>query len=69
MDKVTHLRNYASYLKFVQNELDKLFEKQNSFGEFVNMLRNYGNFIGISGYGEQLNFIHLNQTMILLVFE
>ena len=27
MDKVTHLRNYAIYLKFVQNELDKLFEK------------------------------------------
>ena len=47
----------------------KLFEKQNCFGEFVNILRNYGNFIGHSGYGEQLNFIHLNQTMILLVFE
>ena len=47
----------------------KLFEKQNSFGEFVNILRNYGKFVGLSGYGEQLNFIHLNQTMILLVFE
>ena len=47
----------------------KLFEKENSFGEFVNMLRNYGKFIGLSGYGEQLNFFHLNQTMILLVFE
>ena len=47
----------------------KLFEEESIFGEFVNVLRNYGNFIGISGYGEQLNFIHLNQTMILLVFE
>ena len=46
-----------------------LFEEQNSFGEFVNQLRGYGKFIGISGYGEQLDFIHLNQTMVLLVFE
>ena len=47
----------------------RLFEKENNFGEFVNVLRNYGKFTGLSGYGEQLNFIHLNQTMILLVFE
>lgn len=47
----------------------QLFESQNCFGEFVNGLRNYGRFIGISGYGEQLDFIHLNQTMVLLVFE
>lgn len=47
----------------------KLFEDNSSFGEFVNVLRNYGKFIGLSGYGEQLNYIHLNQTMILLVFE
>lgn len=31
MDKVTHLKNYAIYLKFVQNELDKLFEKQKEY--------------------------------------
>ncbi len=47
----------------------RLFEKKSCFGEFVNVLRNYGKFIGLSGYGEQLNNIHLNQTMILLVFE
>ena len=47
----------------------RLFENENCFGEFVNVLRNYGTFIGVSGYGEQLNFVHLNQTMILLVFE
>lgn len=47
----------------------RLFEKESCFGEFVNVLRNYGKFIGVSGYGEQLNYIHLNQTMILVVFE
>ena len=47
----------------------KLFEKEGCFGEFVNILRNYGKYIGVSGYGEQLNYVHLNQTMILLVFE
>ena len=47
----------------------KMFEKDSSFGEFVNVLRNHGKYIGVSGYGEQLNFIHLNQTMILVVFE
>ena len=47
----------------------KLFESKSTFGEFVNVLRNHGKFIGLSGYGEQLNYIHLNQTMILLVFE
>lgn len=47
----------------------KLFEKENCFSEFVNGLRKYGSFIGLSGYGEQLDIIHLNQTMILAVFE
>ena len=46
-----------------------LFESENCFGEFVNVLRKYGNFMGVSGYGEQLDYIHLNQTMVLLVFE
>ena len=46
-----------------------LFENENCFGEFVNQLRNYGHFIGVSGYGEQLDYIHLNQTMLLIVFE
>lgn len=46
-----------------------LFEEEGCFGEFVNQLRGYGSFIGISGYGEQLDYIHLNQSMVLLVFE
>lgn len=47
----------------------RLFENESLFGEFVNVLRSHGKFIGVSGYGEQLNYIHLNQTMILIVFE
>ncbi len=47
----------------------KFFEDNSIFGEFVNVLRNHGKFIGLSGYGEQLNYIHLNQTMVLIVFE
>lgn len=47
----------------------KYFENQGCFGEFVNALRSYGKFIGVSGYGEQMDFIHLNQSMVLLVFE
>ncbi len=47
----------------------KLFEDNSSFGEFVNVLKSNGKYIGLSGYGEQLNYIHLNQTMILIVFE
>ncbi len=47
----------------------RYFEKQNCFGEFVNNLRNFGKFIGISGYGEQYNYVHLNQIMVLVVFE
>jgi hypothetical protein len=46
-----------------------LFESENCFSEFVNELRKYGHFIGVSGCGEQLDYIHLNQTMVLIVFE
>lgn len=48
----------------------KLFEQTNTFEDFRTQLSaNYGNFIGFSGYGEQLNYIHLNQSMVLAVFE
>lgn len=47
----------------------QLFERNNKFGEFVNTLRNFGCFIGVSGYGEQLGNVHFNQTMVLAVFE
>ena len=29
----------------------------------------YGNYVGMSGFGEQMNYEHLNQTMIIAVFE
>lgn len=48
----------------------RMFEKDNMFDSFCNTLKSgYGTFIGISGYGEQLNAIHLNQSMLVLMFE
>lgn len=48
----------------------RLFESQKRFDDFVLFLKdNYGCFIGLSGYGEQLDFVHLNQTMIIACFE
>ena len=47
-----------------------LFEKENKLYHFISTLKsNYGDFIGLSGYGEQLNFIHLNQSMVIALFE
>lgn len=48
----------------------KLFQQKKLFEKFCDKLnKNYGNFIGMSGYGEQLNNFHFNQTMVLLCFE
>lgn len=48
----------------------KLFEKNKVFDAFVqNLKSDYGDFIGISGFGEQINFTQLNQTLVLVVFE
>lgn len=47
-----------------------LFEKENKQYVFVSTLkRNYGDFIGLSGYGEQLDFVHLNKSLVIAVFE
>ena len=47
-----------------------LFEEENQMSNFVSKLSDfYGNIIGMSGYGEQMNLMHLNQTMILVLFE
>lgn len=47
-----------------------LFEKNNRMEDFNKTLtHNYGQFFGISGYGEQIDFLHLNQTMIIALFE
>lgn len=40
------------------------------FEDFNSRLKNeYGDFIGVSGYGEQMNYEHLNQTMLIACFE
>ena len=57
---------------FVVNCISRsiFFERTNIIDEFSAMLgENYGSYIGISGYGEQMDFEHLNQTMIVAVFE
>ena len=52
------------------DEVMKLFEKENKLYHFISTLKaNYGDFIGLSGFGEQLGFIHLNQSMVIAVFE
>ena len=48
----------------------KLFEKNNSFDTFnQNLKAELGDFIGLSGFGEQINYSQLNQTLVLAVFE
>ena len=48
----------------------RLFEKNKMFDSFnENLKSDYGDFIGISGFGEQINFTQLNQTLVLAVFE
>lgn len=48
----------------------KLFEKNKTFDAFVqNLKSDYGDFIGLSGFGEQINFTQLNQTLVFAVFE
>ena len=44
-------------------ELGKMMEYNNS------LISDYGTFIGLSGHGEQFDYKHLNQTMLILVFE
>lgn len=48
----------------------ELFETDNCFDLFFNNLKKISNsFIGISGLGEQLGTVNLNQTMIILIIE
>lgn len=41
--------------------------KMGEYGDFLTA--NYGCYIGVSGHGEQYNYMHLNQTMLILFFE
>ncbi|WP_294376210.1 FIST signal transduction protein [uncultured Clostridium sp.] len=47
-----------------------LFEQNNYLTEFAKKIGNaVDNYIGFSGYGEQYNQYHFNQTMVIAVFE
>ena len=41
--------------------------KLNDYKDFL--ADSYGNYIGVSGHGEQFGYTHLNQTMLILFFE
>lgn len=48
----------------------RYFESRKLTERFLDVLKdNYGTFMSISGYGEQLKCNHLNQTMVIAVFE
>lgn len=69
--KIVH-DNIDGNFMFVVNCLSrtKLFEQKKMLVPFLDNMRSLApSFFGISGYGEQYNFIHINQTMILAVFE
>ncbi len=48
----------------------RYFEKTRKIKNFNDKLTmEYGNFVGMSGFGEQINFEHFNMTMVMAVFE
>lgn len=48
----------------------RYFLEENKFNAYNSRLeKGYRNYIGISGYGEQMNFQHFNQTMLIAAFE
>ena len=48
----------------------KLLLTQNRFNDFTDRLtRTLGKYIGVSGYGEQIMFNNLNQSLVLISFE
>ncbi|MCQ2587660.1 MAG: hypothetical protein MJ174_06050 [Treponema sp.] len=48
----------------------RLFEKMQLLDKFIDILKSdCGNFIGVTGFGEQLRSDHMNQTMVLALFE
>lgn len=47
----------------------RYFLTERRFEDFNDKLSSYTDFIGLSGYGEQSDYTHLNQTMLLAVFE
>lgn len=48
----------------------KIFEQFGLVDKFADTLKdNHGNVVSISGFGEQLKYSHLNQTMVMALFE
>lgn len=48
----------------------KLLKKENKFDDFSNKLvQILGKYIGVSGYGEQMMYNNLNQSLVLICFE
>ena len=47
-----------------------LIKKEGKFDNFINRLSTMlGKYIGVSGYGEQIMFNCLNQSLVLICFE
>ena len=46
-----------------------IFETEKLYDDFTEDLKQLGNYITVSGYGEQIEKMHQNQTFIYLVFE
>ncbi len=52
------------------NSNSMILEKKRLFDLYTKTLKdNFTNFVGLSGYGEQINNVHLNQTFVTVVFE
>ena len=50
--------------------VEEIFNESGNFGTFAKTLSDScGKYFGLTGYGEQLDFIHLNKTIILALFE
>lgn len=48
----------------------KLFQSKSLLDKFAESMKsNYGTYIGVCGFGEQLYYTHLNQSMVIAVFE
>ena len=59
---MTFLINCYSRIKFFERH-----KKLNEFYDFCK--KEYGHFVGIAGFGEQVNYEHFNATMVMVVFE
>ena len=48
----------------------RLLQKENRFNDFLESLTStLGKYIGVSGYGEQIMYNNLNQSLVLISFE